>query len=63
MANQHTPFRIRRDVLEVLDPLRKVAAMSAIKRGAWVVVEGDGSIVAPTRAGECGDQHGIPAHT
>jgi hypothetical protein len=34
-------FRIRRDVLEALDPLRKMAALSAINRGYWLLVEED----------------------
>ena len=34
-------FRIRRDVLEALDPLRKMAALSAIQRGYWLLVEED----------------------
>ncbi len=34
-------YKIRRDVLEALDPLRKMAALSAIKRGYWLLVEED----------------------
>jgi hypothetical protein len=32
-------YRIRKDVLNALDPMRKMAALSAINRGAWLLVE------------------------
>lgn len=55
-------FRIRRDVLEQLDPLRKMAALSAIKRGHWLLVESnDQQIVTPSRVAATGDSYGTPA--
>jgi hypothetical protein len=40
MSTPSPPYHIRRDVLDALDPMRKMAALSAIKRGAWVLDEG-----------------------
>lgn len=57
-------FRIRRDVLEALDPLRRMAAYSAIQRGAWLLVNDNNQpIVAPSRAAESGELHGTPARS
>ncbi|AGB02422.1 hypothetical protein [Methanoregula formicica] len=57
-------FRIRRDVLEQLDPLRKMAALSAIKRGHWLLVESNDNnqpIVTPSRVAATGELYGAPA--
>lgn len=54
---QPTPaFRIRRDVLEQLDPLRKMAALSAIKRGHWILEEGQ---QAPVLRGDYGNKTAV----
>lgn len=53
-------FSIRRDVLEALDPLRKMAALSAINRGHWLLVN-DNDHVTPSRVAETGESYGTPA--
>ncbi|UUX93228.1 hypothetical protein [Methanoplanus endosymbiosus] len=34
-------FRIKRDVLENLDGLHRLAAEQAIRNGTWILVDGD----------------------
>lgn len=53
-------FCIRRDVLEALSPLHKMAALSAIQRGHWSLDEG---LRAPVSGVEYGQHQETAVHS